>query len=94
MSKNDLRIAVEGGTGTGKTRFLIEIQRRAAELGLTVVRGFTPEDPHGIIMRRADLPPDLDTDRGPSRQPSAAGTSTTVPGHVQTAAPPTTKRRP
>lgn len=55
---NCIRVSVEGAPFTGKTRFLVEIQRIASTLGLAVVRGFTPADPHGIIMRRTDLPPD------------------------------------
>lgn len=56
ISHNCMRISVEGAGGTGKTRFLAEIQRNAASLGLRVVRGITPADPHGIIVERSDLP--------------------------------------
>ena len=39
---NCIRVSVEDGPATGKTRFLVEIQRIASTLGLAVVRGFTP----------------------------------------------------
>lgn len=49
---NCMRIGVEGAPSTGKA----EIQRNAASLGLRVVRGITPADPHGIVVERSDLP--------------------------------------
>ena len=72
---NCIRVSVEGGPATGKTRFLVEIQRIAATLGLVVVRGFTPADPHGIVMRRTDLPPDASPAHdapAPNAQPNRA----------------------
>lgn len=80
---NCIRVSVEGAPFTGKTRFLVEIQRIASTLGLAVVRGFTPADPHGIILRRTDLPPDASPAPGVPEKPDAPGSPNTKPDRAR-----------